>query len=486
LWDANVIIFGSPISGLSRPIASRYLAGDMSGGRQNFSRRSIGAVLLAAASFFAAPPTFTAHADVVVLRSGRAYAGVIERETSRTVCLFDGNLRRLFALGNVEKIIRERPDTSWVIVGDIMLSQGDLDSAGAAYRKALALTDQPDVILQRFAKLRAVRFGIVGAEQAEKFLAAGEFENAARALHNVARRAKSVAQKRYWAERLARAYVGLAEKVESSPTIQVNPFLLYALSIAPTCAPAHRLLGERLERLGFRSEARFEFLLALDLDPLEEGAKAQLEKLGVRWRFDPKKRNRSGLRGWIEAQKPLGLDEEAPLTTGALAAAIRRRVARLGRQPARLLLASYLVEPTAALAYDGVFLYPGYRKTIRGILRETNEPSGETPYDKAVIAAAIKVKIDPRFVRAIAKVLSACKVEYVSPTGARGLVPLTRRQWRIAARLAGKNWDFERDSADPEKNLALACRYLDWLRREVLGPYAGGRLDHLERVHDNF
>jgi soluble lytic murein transglycosylase-like protein len=148
-------------------------------------------------------------------------------------------------------------------------------------------------------------------------------------------------------------------------------------------------------------------------------------------------------------------------------------------------LAAYLGEPTAALAYEGTLPYPGDEKLIPAILAETANTSGTTPYDIAIIKMGMATRIDPRFVRAIAKILSACKPDYVSPDGRRGLIPLRRQQWEMAARALNLNWSFDTESGDPEKNVRLSYGYLQWLRSDCLRPYAGTRLDHLERIYGN-
>ena len=427
------------------------------------------------------------RADVVVLCSGRAYAGHIEEATSQTIRLFDGNLRRVFFPGDVQEVINERPDTSWVIVGDRMVVQRDWKSAAEAYRKALALTDQPQVVLRRLDCLRDFRYELPGGKEAEALLTSGDYEAAARALFRVVLKAETSAQRHYWIGRLARAYVGLASQQSLDVKAEVDPYLIYALAIAPTCSAAHALVGERLAACGHPSTAQREFLLALDLDPLDGKARAGLEKLGQPWSYDAKQTDRSGLREWAERLSPLALTgDAAPLTTPALARIIEQRVRRLGEQPARLLVAAYLLDPTVALAYEGALPYPAYKDHVRQILRETDNPAIEkTPYDRTFIGKAIAVRLDPRFVRAIADVRSQNKPDFVAPDGSRGLVLLNRQRWEIARRAAGVDWEFEPGSLEPEKNVELACRYFVWLRDEVLRPYVGTRLDRLERIHDN-
>ena len=428
----------------------------------------------------------TVRADVVILNNGRAYAGLIEEQTSRSVQLFDGNLRRVVATAEIKEISRERMDTSWVIVGDLMVRQRDWETAASAYRKALDATDQPDVLLRRLQRLRAFRYRLPGGEEAESLVEAGNYAEAARTLFGVIQGAQTVAQRHYWTDQLGRAYAGLASQEASSPTAHVDPYLVYALAIAPHCGRAHALLGERLEALGNDEAARQEFLLALDLDPIEARARSHLAVLGEPWTYDSNENDRSGLREAIERRSPLVVESEAPLTTAALARLMQRQLGRPGVHAGRLLLAAYLLDPTAALAYEGHLPYPTYGREIALILKESSQATGTTPHDKTFIGTAIKVRIDPRFVRAIAQVRSACQPTYVSPDGARGIVPMTRGQWEAAAHAAGVDWRFEPDALDAEKNIEMACRYLDWLRRVVLKPYAGGRLDRLERVDEDF
>ena len=471
---------------MSRGIAARYLTGVVDDKIPALLAHVIVRRTACLAGFllvFARP--FLLPGDVVVLKNGRAYAGVIERLTSQSVHLFDGNLRRVVAQADVKEIIRERDDTSWAIVGDLMVEQRDWDAAAVAYRRALEKTQQPDVLLHRLEYLGALRYAVAGSRKANDLLQAGHYQQAAPALFAVVKNAQDVARKHYWTERLARAYVGLASQRASSATAEVDPYLVYALAIAPDCGSAHALLGERLEAMGLGDVARWEFLLALDFDPTEDRARARLAARGEAWTYDPKQRDRSGLHDKVEGRPRLPIAGDVPLTTAALATVLDDRVENWGPQPVRVLLAAYLVEPTTALAYEGVLPYPGYGELIPAIQKETANTSGTTPYDRMLTRTGIATRIDPRFVRAIAKVRSGCKPDYVSPDGARGLIPLRCRQWETAAWLAKQNWPYEKDSGDAEKNVGLAFRYLDWLRRDILKPYVGARLDRLERIHDN-
>jgi tetratricopeptide (TPR) repeat protein len=425
------------------------------------------------------------HADVVVLKSGRAYVGVIERRTSSSVYLFDGNLRRVVGQGDIKQITRERPDTSWVLVGDLMLAQRDWQAAGEAYTKALELTDQPDPVLRRLERLRVARYLLPGGKEAEALLAVGKFEEAAKALHDVTLRARDLAQQRHWTERLSRAYVGLASQRANAGATEVEPYLAYALSLAPASGSAHAALGERLESLGFTEAARVEYLLALDLDPLTTRARTRLEARGESWTYDRDEVNRSGAVSWANQQPLFSLDPDPPLTTDSLAAAIRRRFEQQPVERTGLLLGAMVYEPTAALAYRGALPYPGFEDMVDDIREETAEAEGQTKYDIGFVRSAIRFRIDPRFMRAIARVRSDYRPGFKSPKGARGLVPLTRVQWAVASDAAGVDWDFETVATEPEKNIDLACRYVEWLRRDALRPYVGNALDRLERVHDN-
>lgn len=432
-------------------------------------------------------PVAAARADVVILQNGRAYAGHVEEATSRSIRLYDGNLRRIFAATDVKEVVNERADTSWVIVGDHMFRQGDWETAADAYREALKRTDQPDVVLKRLDLLRESRYHVPGGKAAESLLASGEYEQAATDVFGVLMQAKTAAQRHYWTDRLARAYVGLAAQRTLGGPYEVDPYLVYALSIAPTCGPAHALLGQRLADAGHPAPARLEWLLALDLDPLQASARARLAESGETWSFDPEQTDRSGLRDSCERLPPMAVTgDTAPMTTESLAQKIQERVARLGRQPARLLLASYLLDPTAALAYEGALPYPGYKENVPAILKESATPrEARTPHDTAYIRSALAVRIDPRFFRAIGNVRTGHAPQYEGPDGSRGLIPLSRREWEIVARRTGVDWPYDAEAFDPEKNVEMACRYMDWLRAVVLKPYAGNRLDSLERIHDN-
>jgi len=422
------------------------------------------------------------RADVIVLRNGQTYAGVVERLTSQSAEIYDGNLRRVVANVDIAKVIRDRPDTSWVIVGDRMIEHGDWDAADAAYRHALETTEQPDVVFHRLERVKALRFRLPGADRAEQLWGSGQLTGAAQAFFALARRAKTAAPQHYWTQRLADVYAALAAQRVTSATTELDPYLIYALAIAPDCASAHAVLGEHLRSWDCTKAARYEFLLALDLDPTEERARAGLAAQGQTWAFSAARTDRSGLLGWVEGVSPMAPGDSPPLTKAELGRIIEQRVSRMRSDPVRLLLAAYLLEPTSALSYEGALPYPGYREIIPQLLKESRQTTATTSYDKTIIRTALTVRIDPRLMRAIARVRSDFRPEHASADGERGMVPLSRVQWQIAASLAGKDWSFAKDAGDWEKSVALGCRYLDWLRNEVLRPYVSGRLDNLMSI----
>lgn len=430
----------------------------------------------------------SAYADVVVLKNNHMYSGVIEEYTSQSVQLFDGNLRRVLSVGNIRRVVQERPDTSWILVGDRMLRQEDWKTAAYAYNRALEYAKQsdddaqPEVALERLANLRAYRYHVPGGDEARSLLKSKRYAEAAEALSAVVQKAEGMAKTHYWVDQLARAYAELASEALSDDPAKVNAHLIYALGIAPDCGPARAVYAQHLEKAGFHEEAQAELLVALTLDSIDPIARGLVEPFGVDWTYGADPQVNDQLLNWARRNPTLLPAAEAPLTTPDLAAKIEGPLVAQLKQPARLLLAAYIMDPTTAIVNQGNLPYREITPVIEKVFSTTKHTTGETPYDKPILKSSVKVKIDPRFIRSIAIARSEYVPDYQSPRGERGLLPLSRRQWEIAARYADVDWDFDKSAGDVDKSAEMACQYLEWLRRVALAPYVRGKLEHLERI----
>jgi tetratricopeptide (TPR) repeat protein len=424
-----------------------------------------------------------AQADEVILKNNRVYSGVIEKWTTESVTLFDGNLRRILPFVNIRRVIQERPDTSWILVGDRMMRQGDWETAAKAYRRGLDVTTEPDTILQRLELLKRQRYDLPNSEEATALYQAGHYRKAAALFTALVQASEGLGQKHYWTDWLARAYAGLARGEPEDGPRKIVDYLVYAFAIAPDCGPAHTVLAEYLQHHGFNDPAREEWLLALDLDPLDVEAQTQLASIGADWTYDPEGRAPEDLRLWAQRPPVVTPSDEAFATTEPMIRYFRHQLVQAAPSPVCYLLGSYLMNPTAVLCNRGRLPYPEFDGVIEKTMKQIVEEKAAEKYDPIIIREAVKVRIDPRLIRAIARVRSSFDAAYVSPRGERGLVPLRADQWAVAAEVAGVDWTFEANANDVEKNVQMACTYLDYLRRRVLPPYTTDSLDRLERIN---
>jgi soluble lytic murein transglycosylase len=97
------------------------------------------------------------------------------------------------------------------------------------------------------------------------------------------------------------------------------------------------------------------------------------------------------------------------------------------------------------------------------------------PYRQAILSAAKKRRIDPRFILALIKQESVFKPLAKSPAGARGLLQLTADTAQKYAPAAGLNSLRENQLYQPETSIEVGAEYLEHLMKlfpQILEPVA--------------
>jgi soluble lytic murein transglycosylase len=87
------------------------------------------------------------------------------------------------------------------------------------------------------------------------------------------------------------------------------------------------------------------------------------------------------------------------------------------------------------------------------------------PFRQAILAAAKKRRIDPRFILALVKQESVFKPSAKSPAGARGLLQLTMDTAQKYAHAAGLNSVGENQLYQPETSLEVGAEYIEHLMK---------------------
>lgn len=139
--------------------------------------------------------------------------------------------------------------------------------------------------------------------------------------------------------------------------------------------------------------------------------------------------------------------------------------------PIRLLLQAYNAGPAAVIVYNGEVPYEETINYLQKISYWLTQTINKTDYDELIYTYTSKYGLEFSLVKALIKVESDFNPKACSKKNARGLMQITKETWEDTARRLGVNWSFEKHAYDPDKNIAIGCHYLAWLKNYFLPSY---------------
>ncbi|MCX7918852.1 MAG: transglycosylase SLT domain-containing protein [bacterium] len=136
-----------------------------------------------------------------------------------------------------------------------------------------------------------------------------------------------------------------------------------------------------------------------------------------------------------------------------------------------LVLQAYNAGPKAVVVYDGNVPYQETKDYVVRVHQWLNQSLNDNGFDELIHRYAKAYGLEPELVKAIIKVESDFNPKARSNKNARGLMQLTQHAWNDMVALLGVNWNFHQSAYEPEKNIAVGCRYLAWLKTQFLPKY---------------
>ncbi|MFB3895775.1 MAG: transglycosylase SLT domain-containing protein [bacterium] len=136
-----------------------------------------------------------------------------------------------------------------------------------------------------------------------------------------------------------------------------------------------------------------------------------------------------------------------------------------------LLLQAYNAGPKAVVVYDGQVPYQETRNYVIRVNRWIISSPETNGFDHWINQYAKSNALEPELVKAIIKVESDFNPKARSNKNARGLMQLTQTAWNDMVQQLGVRWPFSTSAYDPEKNIAVGCSYLAWLKNQFLPKY---------------
>jgi tetratricopeptide (TPR) repeat protein len=136
-----------------------------------------------------------------------------------------------------------------------------------------------------------------------------------------------------------------------------------------------------------------------------------------------------------------------------------------------LVLQAYNAGPKAVVVYDGKVPYRETREYVYRVNRWLIQAPGDNGFDQLIEQYTKTHGLSPELVKAIIKVESNFNPKARSNKNARGLMQLTQHAWNDMVQILGVNWNFTKSAYEPEKNIAVGCQYLAWLKNQFLPKY---------------
>jgi tetratricopeptide (TPR) repeat protein len=409
--------------------------------------------------------------DVLFLRNQEKIEGVILSQAGDTVQIQSGSLKFIIEKSRIEKIVSEPHDTAWVRVGDAAFRAGKFLDAREAYLKALAVTDDRDVVRERLEQVKWAYFEKVELPPAEAAFEHGDSQNAANLLMALLQKYPDEVFSERLRTKAAAAYFKLAEAAYNARQERDFYFnLKRCLRLDPRSVEAHVLLGKILKNHGKFRIAAEEFAIALAYDLQSNEARSQLAELGEHF-----SRAEIEALGKPSSQKPFDLNylyNDALLQARTNHVLTKEKtVLTTSLKDERFLsltLQAYNAGPWAVVLHDGYVRYRETRDYVPRVLHWLHRGVPPTKFDPIIEKYAHSYGLDPQLVKAIIKVESDFDTRCVSRADARGLMQIVREDWDDTVKRIGVKWDFDEHVFEPEKNIRVGCHYLRWLARDFL------------------
>lgn len=436
---------------------------------QSFFRTGIRLIIwCVACTFMLVQPS---GADILVLHNNQRIEGIILSEDADTYQVQDKNTIFVLQKERVKTVLKEPHDTALVRLGDEAFYRRQFPEAKDYYLKALAVTTQKDVVIERLRHLRQTIYQEVDRPRADAQFESGNYRRAADLYLGLLGQYPQEPFTPELKQRAAQAYYFLAHQAFAQSRERDGYLMIQnALSLNPIAPQVHQLLGEQLWQHKKARLAAEEFAIVLAYDPGNTTAETWLAEIGVQFSEEE-----IAALGQDAGQKPFNLD--FLYDDRMLLERTQRVVAEQMRQPPSatvhakalsLLLQAYNAGPWAVVSYKGTVRYKETISYVSKVFHWLDNEIPETEYDGLIEEYAQRYDLDPHLVKAIIKVESDFDPRCVSRADARGLMQIVREDWDDTTRRLGETWSFDDEVFDPDKNIHVGCHYLHWLREDFL------------------
>jgi tetratricopeptide (TPR) repeat protein len=408
--------------------------------------------------------------DQLVLQSGQKIDGVILSENEPNLRIQTAFSVIAIPRDKINVIYHEPPASGYLRLAETLAQDSQYSTALPFYLKTLQYTPNNIAVMD---KVRRIQYLLVRSQDLAKLdalLAENKFPEAIKLYQQVLQLHSDKPYAPELKSELATIFVKYAQYYYNHYfTEGVLKNLREAYRLDPNCKEVHQLLATMQRDDGMEVMANWEqeksYELALTQNEqdkiIEEAISASVTDTGP---------DVPSLAYWDELRRLAELQAAQPKEVSKLVK-VESTIFTTLSKPLHLLLQAYNAGPKAVVVYDGQVPYQETRDYVVRVNRWIISSPATNGFDHWIIQYAKSNGLEPELVKAIIKVESDFNPKARSNKNARGLMQLTQTAWNDMVQQLGVRWPFSSSAYDPEKNIAVGCTYLAWLKTQFLPKY---------------
>lgn len=411
-----------------------------------------------------------AWGDQITLQSGQKLDGVILSENEPNLRIQTAYSVISIPQDKVIAIHHESPASGYLRLAETLAQDSQYATALPFYLKTLQYTPNDLAVQDKVRRIQFLQIRKQDLVKLDSLLSDKNYEAAIQLYQQVL---QVHADKPYAPDlksELAKIYVQYAQYYYNHYfTEGVLKNLREAYRLDPNCKEMHQLLAliqrdDGMEVMAnWEQEKSYEIALAENEQDklISEAISATVEDNGP---DVPSSAYWDELRRLAALQKSIQKEETKLAKTESILTAIISK-------PLHLLLQAYNAGPKAVVVYDGQVPYQETRDYVYRVNHWLTSTPTHNGFDQWINRYAKSNGLEPELVKAIIKVESDFNPKARSNKNARGLMQLTQTAWNDMVQQLGVRWQFSNSAYDPEKNIAVGCSYLAWLKNQFLPKY---------------
>ena len=409
-------------------------------------------------------------ADQIILQSGQKIEGVILSEHESNIRIQTAVSIIAISRAQIVSIQHESPASGYLRLAETLANDSQYTTALSFYLRSLQYNPNNIAVQDKVRRIQFLQVRKLELAKLDSLLAEQKFEPAIQLYQQVLQVHNDKPYTPELKAELATIYVRYAQYYHNHYfTEGVLKNLREAYRLDPNCKEVHQLLALIQRDDGMEVMANWEQEKSYEL-ALVQNEQEQIIAEAILATVEDSGPDLPSSAYWDELRRLAVLEAAAAKEGTKLAQGQPSFTGRISKW-LHLLLQAYNAGPKAVVVYDGRVPYQETRDYVFRVNHWLLSSPPDNGFDQWINQHAKTHGLDPQLVKAIIKVESNFNPKARSTKNARGLMQLTPHAWNDMVALLGVNWSFTKSAYEPEKNIAVGCQYLAWLKNQFLPKY---------------